>query len=74
MTIYPFAIYVKGKEKVKEESFVVISENTKHDVNAVILFRNKLKEYIKNKFENRIKKSFMFLMELEVSIKINRTF
>ena len=56
VTIHPFAIYVKGKEKVEEESFVVISENTKHGVNAVILFRNKLIEYIKNKYENRIKK------------------
>ena len=56
MTIHPFAIYVKGEEKVEEESFVVISENTKHGVNAVILFRNKLIEYIKNEYENRIKK------------------
>lgn len=56
ITIHPFAIYLEGEEKIDIDSFIVISENTKHDIYAVLLFRYKLIDYLKSKYGERIKK------------------
>ena len=60
----------KQNDKVKNKSFVVISEPVKHDTNCVHLFNEKLISYLKFGSQN-VKKFITLVMEQLHSIRIN---
>lgn len=62
-TIHPFSIYYRqeGAEKPKFQSFVIISENTQHNITAVNLFQTKLLDFLKKKlYCDQYKKIYFF--------------
>ena len=46
-TIHPFVIYYKNGEQIEHLSFVVISEDLRHDSIAVNLFASKIIEFFR---------------------------
>lgn len=58
-TIHPFCIYYKVDGVLKTQSMIIISEDPDHYFAQVYLFKRKLVEYMRQKF-NRIDKIFFF--------------
>ncbi|XP_050340402.1 uncharacterized protein LOC126766718 [Bactrocera neohumeralis] len=60
-TLHPYVVYYKKNNAVKNENYVLISENLHHDANAVHLFNTKVIAYLKSKFgQTSIKKVIYF--------------
>ena len=57
-TIHPFVIYYKNGEQIEHLSFVVISEDLRHDSIAVNLFVSKMIEFLQVEHNFLIKKLF----------------
>lgn len=49
VTLHPYVAYYRQNNKLKHDSFVIISENTDHDCTAVHLFNEKMIAFLKNR-------------------------
>lgn len=60
-TLHPYVIYYKHETKVVNESFVIISENNKHDAMAVHMFNKKMIHHLQLIYgSENVKKIFFF--------------
>ena len=60
ITLHVFVVYYRENNVLRNENFVIFSENLKHDSVAVHLFNGILISHLKGKFGDRISKIFYF--------------
>ena len=60
ITLHVFVVYYRENNVLRNENFVIFSENLKHDSVAVHLFNGILISQLKGKFGDRIRKFFYF--------------
>ncbi|GBM52467.1 hypothetical protein AVEN_36318-1 [Araneus ventricosus] len=74
-TVHPFVVYFTEENTLQHYRFIIISERLEHNTVAAYLFQQRLIDFLKLKFENRLIFFILFFRWLSCPVqKIKRTF